>query len=131
MIGKRPDAVFVSFTGKPRTQEAIKVAIERTVLRHLGVKMTPHQFHHLAAKIELDGSPGAYEYLQEHVRVGDALGALAGMLLAPALLLAFGVDFRIQTDRGQHVVTTGPYAFVRLYFRVLQEGEVGAGPSSP
>ena len=38
--------------GKPRTQAAIKVAIEKTVLRHLGVKITPHQFRHLAAKID-------------------------------------------------------------------------------
>ena len=65
VIGERPDAVFVTFSGKPRTQEAIKVAIERTVLRHLGVKMTPHQFRHLAAKIELDGNPGAYELVRQ------------------------------------------------------------------
>jgi integrase len=65
VIGKRPDAVFVSFSGKARTQEAIKVAIEKTVLRHLGVKMTPHQFRHLAAKIELDGNPGAYELVRQ------------------------------------------------------------------
>ena len=65
VIGKRPDAVFVSFSGKPRTQGAIKVAIERTVLRHLGVKLTPHQFRHLAAKIELDGNPGAYELVRQ------------------------------------------------------------------
>jgi integrase len=65
VIGKRPDPVFVSFSGKARTQEAIKVAIEKTVLRHLGVKMTPHQFRHLAAKIELDGNPGAYELVRQ------------------------------------------------------------------
>ena len=50
VIGKRPDAVFVTFTGKPRTQEAIKVAIEKAVLRHLGVKITPHQFRHWRPK---------------------------------------------------------------------------------
>jgi integrase len=65
VIGKRPDAVFVSFTGKPRTQGSIKVAIEKTVLRHLGVKITPHQFRHLAAKIALDGNPGAYELVRQ------------------------------------------------------------------
>ena len=65
VIGKRPDAVFVTFTGKPRTQAAIKVAIERTVLRHLGVKITPHQFRHLAAKIDLDANPGAYELVRQ------------------------------------------------------------------
>lgn len=51
MIGERPDAVFVTRTGRPRTQAAIKVAIEKTVLRHLGVKITPHQVRHLAAKM--------------------------------------------------------------------------------
>ena len=65
VIGKRPDAVFVTFTGKPRTQDAIKVAIEKTVLRHLGVKITPHQFRHLAAKIILDANPGAYELVRQ------------------------------------------------------------------
>jgi integrase len=65
VIGERPDPVFVTFKGKPRTQEAIKVAIERTVLRHLGVKITPHQFRHLAAKIELDRNPAAYELVRQ------------------------------------------------------------------
>ena len=65
VIGKRPDAVFVTLTGKPRTQAAIKVAIQKTVLRHLGVKITPHQFRHLAAKIILDANPGAYELVRQ------------------------------------------------------------------
>jgi integrase len=65
VTGKRPDAVFVTFTGRPRTQAALKVAIERTVLRHLGVKITPHQFRHLAAKFFLDAHPHAHESLRE------------------------------------------------------------------
>jgi len=65
VIGKRPDAVFVTRTGKPRTQAAIQVAITKTVLRYLGVKVTPHQFRHLAAKIILDANPGAYELVRQ------------------------------------------------------------------
>ncbi len=65
VTGQRPDAVFVTFRGKPRTQAAIKVAIERTVLRKLGVKLTPHQFRHLAAKVALDANPGAYELVRQ------------------------------------------------------------------
>jgi integrase len=61
VTGRRPDAVFVTSAGRPRTQAAITVAIETTVLRSLGVKLTPHQFRHLAAKINLDANPGAYE----------------------------------------------------------------------
>ena len=65
VTGKRPDAVFVTLTGRPRTQAAIKVAIEKTVLRPLGVKLTPHQFRHFVAKISLDANPGAYELVRE------------------------------------------------------------------
>jgi integrase len=65
VTGKRPDAVFITWTGEPRTQSAVTVAIERTVLRQLGIKLTPHQFRHLAAKITLDANPGAYELPQQ------------------------------------------------------------------
>jgi integrase len=65
VIGVRPNALFVTRTGRPRSQAAIMVAIEKTVLRHLGVKLTPHQFRHLAAKIVLDANPGAYELVRQ------------------------------------------------------------------
>jgi integrase len=65
VTGKRPDAVFVTWTGEPRTQSALTVAIEKTVLRQLGIRITPHQFRHLAAKIDLDANPGAYEQPQQ------------------------------------------------------------------
>ncbi len=65
VTGQRPNAVFVTFKGKPRTQGAIKVTIERTVLRKLGVKLTPHQFRHLAAKFALDANPGAHELVRQ------------------------------------------------------------------
>src|SRR5262249_6282047 len=42
-----------------------KIAIERTVLRRIGVKITPHQFRHLAAKFALDANPGAYELVRQ------------------------------------------------------------------
>lgn len=65
VIGRRPDALFVSQNGKPRSLATLRVAIQRTVLRRVGVKMTPHQFRHLAAKIYLDENPGAYEVLRQ------------------------------------------------------------------
>jgi integrase len=65
MIGARPDALFVTSAGRQRTQAAITVAIEKAVLRHLGVKLTPHQFRHIAAKIILDAHPGAYELVRQ------------------------------------------------------------------
>src|ERR1700730_16341255 len=65
VIGSRPDALFVSRKGRPRALSTIGVAIQRSVLRHLGVKLTPHQFRHLAAKIHLDANPGAYELVRQ------------------------------------------------------------------
>jgi integrase len=65
VTGKRPDAVFVTWDGKPRKQAAITLAIQKTVRRELGVKLTPHQFRHIAAKIILDAHPGAYELLRQ------------------------------------------------------------------
>lgn len=65
ITGRRPDHLFLTWRGKPRTQAAIAVAIEKTVLKYVGVRLTPHQFRHLAAKIILDANPGAYELVRE------------------------------------------------------------------
>ncbi|MGA7787526.1 MAG: site-specific integrase [Xanthobacteraceae bacterium] len=65
VTGRRPDNVFLTWRGKPRTQATIAVAIEKTVLKYVGVRLTPHQFRHLAAKIILDENPGAYELVRE------------------------------------------------------------------
>ena len=65
VIGRRPDALFVSRKGKPRAQRTIGLAIEKSVLRHVGVKLTCHQFRHIDAKIHLDANPGAYETLRQ------------------------------------------------------------------
>jgi integrase len=65
VTGVRPDRVFVTFGGTPRTQAAISVAIEKTLLRHLGLKMSCHQFRHVAAKLILDANPGAFELVRQ------------------------------------------------------------------
>jgi len=65
VIRKRPDALFVSTSGTARTQGAVTVAIEKAVYRHLGIRLTPHQFRHFAAKIILDANPGAHELVRQ------------------------------------------------------------------
>lgn len=65
VIGRRPNVLFVSATGKPRTLSALRVAIQRTVLRRIGLKITPHQFRHLAAQIHLNANPSAYEVVRQ------------------------------------------------------------------
>jgi len=65
VIGRRPDALFVSRKGQPRALRTIGLAIEKSVLRHVGIKLTCHQFRHIAAKIYLDANPGAYELVRQ------------------------------------------------------------------
>jgi integrase len=65
VIGRRPDALFVSRKGRPRTIRTVAIAIERSVLRHIGLKLTCHQFRHIASKIVLDANPGAYELVRQ------------------------------------------------------------------
>jgi integrase len=82
VIGKRPDAVFVTATGSPRSQAAVSVAIEKTILKYLGLKLTPHQFRHLAAKVALDAYPGAYEHVRQllgHTNLRTTTSFYAGL----------------------------------------------------
>ena len=65
IIGRRPNVLFVSAKGKPRKLSTLRVAIQRTVLRRIGLKITPHQFRHLAAQIHLDANPSAYEVVRQ------------------------------------------------------------------
>jgi integrase len=65
VTGKRPDVLFVTTTGKPRTQGAVTVAIEKAVHKNIGVRLTPHQFRHFAAKVILDANPGAHELVRQ------------------------------------------------------------------
>jgi integrase len=65
LIGQKPAKFFVTHRGKPRSQATIAIAIYKAVLRHLGVKVTPHQFRHLCAKLHLDRNPGAYELVRQ------------------------------------------------------------------
>ena len=65
VIGRKPDMLFVTCQGKAKRQANIAVAIQKTILRYLGVKVTPHQFRRLCAKIILDQNPGAYELVRQ------------------------------------------------------------------
>ena len=65
IVGRRPDTLFITTAGKPRMQETITNLIEKAVLKNLGLKFTPHQFRHFAAKIILDANPGAFEAVRQ------------------------------------------------------------------
>ena len=53
--------LFPGRNGKPKDQSCLSRQITRAVHKHAGVRVTPHQFRHIAAKLVLDRSPGCYE----------------------------------------------------------------------
>lgn len=65
VIGMKPSRVFVTWAGTPRGQGTLALAISKTVWRRLGIKVTPHQFRHICAKIYLDRNPGGFEVMRQ------------------------------------------------------------------
>jgi integrase len=65
VIGHRPKFLFVSADDTQRAIATLRVAIQRAVLRHVGIKITPHQFRHLAGKLHLDAYPNAHESVRQ------------------------------------------------------------------
>jgi len=65
IIGSVPDALFISRSGKPRVQDTVALAMKKAVLKHLGIKMSPHQFRHFGGNLALDDMPGAYEHVSQ------------------------------------------------------------------
>ena len=68
--------------GRARSTRAIAEQIGKATRRHLGIRLTPHQFRHLAAKFLLDARPGCYELVR--ALLGDRsivtiINAYAGM----------------------------------------------------
>ena len=60
-------SLFPGGTG-PKTANALAKQIIRAVFRHVGIRVNPHLFRHIAAKLHLDRHPG------EHAVVTHALG---------------------------------------------------------
>ena len=82
VIGRKPENLFITAKGKPRSQVAIGIAIHKAILRELGVAMTSHQFRHLCAKIILDNNPGAFELVRQmlgHTRAQTTADFYAGL----------------------------------------------------
>jgi len=81
-LGRKPDTLFITSTDKVRSQAAVAIAIQKTILRFVGIKMTPHQFRHLCAKIILDRNPGAYELVRQllgHASQKTTVNSYAGI----------------------------------------------------
>ena len=50
---------------RPITPQGMRDAIRDTIEQYIGVRLTPHQFRHLAAHVFLRDNPGQYEILRQ------------------------------------------------------------------
>ena len=82
IIGRKPDRLFVNPDGTPKHPQTLSKLIGRTVRRYAGVDLSPHQLRHLAAKILLDDSPGAFELVKQllgHENLKTTVNSYAGI----------------------------------------------------
>ncbi len=63
----QPETNPYLFPGRkgPKDQSALRRQITSTLFKHTGIKLTPHQFRHVAAKLLLDARPGHYEVVRK------------------------------------------------------------------
>ncbi len=66
-LGHRPTRIFVGMEGKPKAQATVAYLIATYAKRRAGIRLTPHQFRHLAAKVTLDASPGNFEGVKQEL----------------------------------------------------------------
>jgi len=57
--------LFPGRNGKPKDCSRLRRQIEQTLWNEAGIRLTPHQFRHAAAKILLDAKPGHYEVVRK------------------------------------------------------------------
>ncbi len=74
--------LFIRLSGEPVIDCALRDGITKAIQRELGIKMTPHQFRHLAATIVLDALPGSIGLVKDllgHKNMKTTLNFYAGM----------------------------------------------------
>lgn len=81
-------ALFPGRGGAPKTRHGLGLRISRTVFAHTGLRVHPHLFRHIAAKLFLDAHPGAYEVVRRvlgHRSLETTTGFYTGLETAAAV----------------------------------------------
>jgi integrase len=82
VLGRKPERLFVNPDGKPKLAQTVSKLIQRIVRRYAGMDLSPHQLRHLAAKVLLDDSPGAFELVKQllgHENLKTTVNAYTGI----------------------------------------------------
>jgi len=80
-------ALFPGKFGRAKRQHALRAQISRTIYAHTGLKVNPHLFRHIDAKLYLDRNPGGYEVVRRvlgHRSMNTTVRFYTGMETAAA-----------------------------------------------
>lgn len=80
-------ALFPGKFGAAKRQHVLRAQISRAVYAHTGLKINPHLFRHIAAKLYLDRNPGGYEVVRRvlgHRNMSTTIRFYAGTETAAA-----------------------------------------------
>jgi integrase len=111
IIGQRPNRLFVNPDGTPKHAQTLSHLIRRTVRRYAGLELSPHQFRHLAAKILLDDSPGAFELVKQllgHSNLKTTVNSYAGIDTRRACKHHYRLLERLSSDQPPSLRRSGP-----------------------
>jgi integrase len=61
LTSRNGTALFPGIGTDPKNQDSFGTQISRTIRAHTGLRVHPHLFRHLGAKLHLDANPGDYE----------------------------------------------------------------------
>jgi integrase len=64
LTSRENTALFPGVAGGPKNQAFVGEQISRTIRADTGLRVHPHLFRHIAAKLFLDANPGAYEVVR-------------------------------------------------------------------
>ena len=81
-------ALFPGTAGGPKNQAFFGDQISRTIRAHTGLRVHPHLFRHIGAKLFLDANPGAYEVVRRvlgHRSIDTTTGFYTGLETAAAV----------------------------------------------
>jgi integrase len=82
IIGHRPQRLFVTVDGRPKSDATLASQIRSCLKRRAGIEISAHQFRHLSAKTVLDAEPGNFETVRQllgHKSLRMTVGAYAGI----------------------------------------------------
>ena len=95
--------LFPGRNGKPKDESVLRRQIKQYAFDHGGVRITPHQFRHGAAKLLLDAKPGHYEVVRKvlgHKNITTTYEHYAGAETQAAIELYDDVILGLKEDPG-------------------------------